>query len=594
MQRQLWARSRILCAALALASCTGGVEGETRDPKDPAGDPKGSGGNGGSGSVRPPADLPGRGAGPGEPPGTTPPSNKPAAADDGVGPSPIRRLSRLEYNNTVRDLLDDASRPADAFAGDLDAFGAGYVRGGAVSAVDADQLMEAAEKVGAAAVKKLPSLLPCSPVPSAADAQDKCARDFIARFGRRAFRRPLTAGETDMLAGYYTKVRTELRYDFPEAIRMVVQVVLQSPSFLYRWELGPNRPIKEGTLVRFNDHEMASRLSYALWASMPDDALFAAADAGQLKTAADVEKQARRMLADPKAKDMLADFGGQWLVISNLLNVSKDQKAYPTFSPELARSMEGEAREFLGFVLGSKGDGKLETLLTAPFSFVDGNLAKVYQLTGVTGTGLRQTPLDATKRAGLFTQTAFLTKHAAAGASHPVLRGKEILERFLCVELPVPPANIPELPPPAANVSTRERFDVHGKAECARACHEQMDPLGFAFEHFDGIGMFRANDGGKPVDASGSIKLGGATKSFSNAVELTKQLAVAPEVRECATKQFLRYALKRRELPGDAASLAFVAEQFARSGYDMRELLVAVTKSRSFFYRQPAAGEVPQ
>jgi hypothetical protein len=141
-------------------------------------------------------------------------------------------------------------------------------------------------------------------------------------------------------------------------------------------------------------------------------------------------------------------------------------------------------------------------------------------------------------------------------------------------------------------VSTRERFAAHGEAACARACHELIDPLGFAFEHYDGIGAYRTMDGGKPVDASGVFMLGGAAKRFDDALDLTRHLAAAPEVRACMVKQLLRYVLKRRDVPGDHSSLAFIADQFGRSGHDLRELLVAITRSRTFFYRQPAAGEV--
>jgi hypothetical protein len=524
-------------------------------------------------------------------PGTAPAQGRPPA-DDSVGPGHLRRLTRLEYDNTVRDLLGDDSRPAAGFASDTDSDGAGFVRGGAISAVDVDQLRDAAERIAAGAMKRLPSLVPCNPVPTAAAAQEACARDFVARFARRAYRRPVGPEEIAALTAFYARARAELGHAFPDAIRVVIQAVLQSPSFVYRWELGNAPPVREGQLVRYNDHEIASRLSYALWASMPDDLLFAAADAGQLRSVGEVEKQARRMLADPKAKEMLADFGAQWLAVTALGTITKDTQAYPLFSPAVAASMEAERREFLHAVLGPKGDGKLETLLTAPFSFVDGNLAKIYGGVTATSAGLTRVNLDPARRSGLLTQPAFLTAHAAPGGSHPIARGKQLLVRVLCTDLPAPPEEVPPLPPAKPGLTTRERFDVHGQNECARGCHAMMDPLGFAFEHYDGIGAYRATDAGKPVDATGTITLDGAKRSFRDAVELTKLLAASKEVRACAARQLVRYVLKRHEAPGDAASLAFVDDAFAGSGYDLREALVAAAKSRSFFYRQPAAGEV--
>jgi hypothetical protein len=505
----------------------------------------------------------------------------------------MRRLSRTEYDNTIRDLLQDGSRPATTgFAADQEAGDSGFVQGGTVSTVDAQRLMETAQQLAATAVKKLGVLVPCSPLPTAAADQDRCARDFIVRFGKRAYRRPLTTAEVGYLASFYADARAGLGYGFADGIRMLLQVMLQSPNFLYRRELGPANPLRDGTLVRFNDYELASRLSYFLWASMPDDALLAAADAGQLRAAADVEAQARRLLADPRAKDMLADFQRQWLELGDLVGLQKDPAVYPTFSADVAASMASEAREFIAFVLGSRGDGKLDTLLGAPFSFLDGNLAKIYKQAGVTGTGVRQVMLDGAQRAGLLTQTGFLTVHAAPGGSHPVKRGRAVLERLLCTELPVPPANIPTPRPPAPNLSTRERFAEHGRNECAIGCHALTDPLGFAFEGYDGVGAFRTTDGGKPVDASGAVTLSGQKHPFADGVELSRLLARSTEVRSCVATQWLRYALKRREVRGDEASLALATDRFARAGYDVRELLVAAASTRSFLYRQPSAGEV--
>jgi hypothetical protein len=245
-------------------------------------------------------------------------------------------------------------------------------------------------------------------------------------------------------------------------------------------------------------------------------------------------------------------------------------------------------------VFGADGDGALETLLTAPYSFLDGNTSKIYQEGGATGSTLTRVNLDPKRRAGLFTQPAFLAAHATAGGSHPVKRGVQVLEKLLCAELPVPPAVIPEPKPPAPNLSTRERFEVHGSNACAVACHALIDPLGFAFENYDGIGTYRINDGGKPVNAAGTAMIDEKEMNFGNAVELMQILSKSDEVRSCMTNQFFRYALKRKEVDGDAASLAFTRAAFARSGFDLREALVAATKTKSFFFRKPSTGEVLQ
>ncbi len=553
-----------LGAAISLLACTASVDA-------PGGGQLGPSGNG-SGSP----------AGPSE---TSSPSDSAASEH-------MRRLSRTEYNNTLRDLLGVGGDLSQAFASDVDANGSGYLRGGVVSTVDADQLREAAEKVGTDVATRLPALLPCTPLPTNRADEDACASRFIQSLARRAYRRSAVADEAQALVDYYSKVRADLGYGFSDALRLVIQVTVQSPNFLYRWELGNAPALREGDLVRFNDDEIAARLSYALWGSMPDQELFAAADHGELRTPEQLASQARRLLADQKAFDMFDDFDAQWLGLLDLKNVTKDTGAYPSFSAELARSMDRERREFLSFVLGPNGDGKLQTLLTAAFSFVDAKLAPLYGVTPGATDAFQQVMLDPAQRAGILTQPAFLTAHAAPGGSHPIKRGKQILLRLLCEELPPPPPNVPALPPPAPGLTTRERFAQHGQNACAAGCHEKMDPLGFAFEHYDGMGAYRLTEADTSVDASGTVLLDGTSQQFGDAVALNKLLATSGAVRSCMTRQLLRYAIRRREATGDEASLTLIDDAFARSDYDLREALVALVSSRTFAYRKPAPGEV--
>ncbi len=554
-----------------LYGCTGTIpSGERGSPDDGAG-ASGSGSTSGSGSDS--GGIPG---------------------PDAPATFPLRRLTRNEFNNTIRDLLNDRSRPADELAGDVDSDSSGYNKGGSVAAVDARQLMEVAEKLATSAVGKLDSLVPCKPLPTEAAKQNECAGQFIEKFGHRAFRRPLSTAERDVYKAYYTKTRSGPSASFQDAIRLVTAVMLQSPNFLYRWELGPNPARKLGSVIRFNDHEMASRLSYGLWATMPDEELFLAADAAALHTPQQIEAQARRMLKHDNAKGMLSDFQTQWLGTNDLLRAQKDARLYPNFNAALVADMAAEAEAFFADVMGPNGDGKLRTLLTGPFSFVNASLASVYGLTGITGSNLRKVDLDPTRRAGLLTQAAFLTSHGAPGGSHPIKRGAEVLERLLCVELPTPPPDLPPVNPPKDNVSTRERFDAHGQNSCAVGCHALIDPLGFAFEHYDGIGAYRANDGGKPVDATGTLELAGEVKPFKNAIELDGLLADSAEVKQCMSKQLLRYMLKRKNLAGDEASLDKVAKAFAEAQYDVRELIVALTNTNIFLSRQPSFEEVLQ
>ncbi len=544
------------------------------------------------GSRTPGGPGPSTGPGPGVNPGALP-----SDSDTVPGPAPLRRLTRLEYENTVRDLLGLTTVPKGkigTFSADQESAASGFLRGGSVTAApDARALLLAAEELSAAALQQVPALLPCAPVPAAAPEQDACADKFIAGFGRRAYRRPLTDAELEDARGLYRAQRApDAGATFPQAIANVVTAMLQSPYFLYRWELGPAAPLKEGQLIRFNQHEVASRLSYLFWSSMPDDKLFAAADGGKLSTPDQVAAEARRLLADARASDALNDFHLQWLSMGGLADMPKDP-SLTDYNPEVAQAMLKETREFVASVfLGPKADGKLETLLTSNASFANAALAKIYGLKDVTGNDLKPVTFDPAQRSGLFTQGTFLSVKADAIDSHPIKRGDSMLSKLLCMHLEVP-ANIviPPLPEPLPGQTTRERVSVHSDSACA-TCHKLLDPIGFAFENYDAIGAYRTTDAGKPVDASGVFPLGSGELKFKNAIELLPQLAKTPEVQDCMVTQWWRYALRRGELPSEEPSLKLVREAFQQSGHDMRELLVAFTRTRAFSHRKPSLDEV--
>jgi hypothetical protein len=446
---------------------------------------------------------------------------------------------------------------------------------------------------------KLASLLPCKPLPTAAGEQEACANKFIADFGQRAYRRPLSPREIELGQTLYKVQRSaEVGASFQEAMGALIAGFIQAPQFLYHWELGPSAPIKDGNLVRYNSYEVASRLSYLLWASMPDDQLFAAAAADALRTPEQIAQQARRLLADARAKDALADFHLQWLEIGPLTATPKDETV-TGFSPAIAQSMLNETREFAASLFTSSATttaGTLEALLTSTSTVGDAAVAKIYGAQAPTGPGAQVIQLNPEQRAGVLTQLSFLTAHADSGDSHPVKRGDAFLRRLLCMELEVP-ANI-EVPPvaePNATQSTRERFEVHSAAACATACHQYLDPIGFAFESYDTIGSYRSMDRNKPVNTAGQLVLpSGAALNFKNAVDLVTQVSKLPEVQQCMTTQWMRYMMGRREVQGEQASLDVVRDLFAKSNNDLRELLVGLTRSRSFTHRSLSAGEVAQ
>jgi len=502
----------------------------------------------------------------------------------------FHRLNRVEYNNTIRDLLGDGSSPADSFPSDQDSAKSGYLAGGAIASNDASRLLDATEALATTAMGKLAALLPCKSVPAAPADQDGCAKQFVTQFGKRAFRRPLSPDEANGFNAFYTAQRMA-GTDFPNSMRLMISAMLLSPQFLYRWEVTPQSAVRDGALVRYNSYEVASRLSYLIWASMPDDAALALADQNKLTTPDQIEGEARRMLKDPKAKQAISDFFTQWLGVTELKQVPKDPKAYPAYTPELGAAMVAESAAFAAANV-IDGDGKLATIFTSNKTFIDGNLAKLYGVTGVSGTNLAPATLDPAQRGGILTQLAFLTSQANPDESNPVRRGKLVADRVACIDVPLPPDNVPDPKPPAANLSVRDRFSEHDTNPCAQACHSVFDPIGYAFENYNGIGAYQTMDGGKPVDASGKISVDKQDKTFKNALELGNILAASPQVADCMARQFLRYALRRREAPGDEASLANAGAAFGKKSNDLRELIVALTRTRAFTHRTPSKGEV--
>jgi hypothetical protein len=505
-----------------------------------------------------------------------------AVDPNAVGPLPLRRLDRREYNNTVRDLLGDTTRPADRFPSDKGEFL--FRVAGPISSQDYSTLRDAAETLATTA--NVAMLAPC-----AGGNEDACARTFVTDFGLRAYRRPLVDREVESLFQLYKEGRGTLMLDHAGAIRLVLEGLLQSPAFVYHWESGPAAPQLEGELVKLSHYENASQLSYFLLGSMPDADLFAAAAAGKLGTQAELEGQARRLLNSPRARETVAAFFEEWLSLDQVLDRPKNPMVYPQFKDDLKAAMLDEAKAFVGNVV-FEGDSLLSTVLTATFSFVNQPLAGVYGMKGVMGAPLKQAQLDANQRSGILTQTAFLTVTGSTDGSHPVKRGKKIYENLLCGELPPPPGVVPPPKEASEGGTTRERFKEHSDQACASGCHGLMDPLGFAFENYDGIGGFRTMDNGGVVDASGAIELDGKQHSFKDARDLAKILAASATAQRCFATQWTRFALKRKNTDADRASIDGIVGAFG--GGNIRDLLVGVTGSRSFRYRAPAEGETLQ
>lgn len=522
--------------------------------------------------------------------GPAPPAQTPQAPEasactaNGELSAPLRRLTRREYALAAQDLLGLAQPPSVELPSD--AIAAGFDNNAAVLAVSpllAEKYLESAEELAARAITSLPALLPCDPQVNEA----ACASAFVDTLGSRAYRRPLREGERERLLRAFSAGREG--GSFEEGAALVIQTVLQSPGFLYRFELGTNPEARSG-LVHLSQHELASRLSFLVWGSMPSRELFAAADASELADAAGLERWARQLLADARAKPAISEFYRQWLGLGALVELRKDPALYPQMTDELRSAMAAELPAFTEHVLW-RADAKLSTLLGAPFGFVSGPLAELYGVSA-TGSGApTQVMLDPSQRSGILTQAGVLAVHALPNQSSPVARGKFVRERLLCQLPPPPPANLNVTPPEVdPSKSTRERFAEHTESAACSVCHELMDPIGFAFESYDAIGRYRASEGGVPIDTSGFVaKSEDADGPFQNVRELGQKLSESQQVRRCVATQWFRYAFGRHEGPADTCSLTDMASALERSDGNLVELVVALTRTEAFRYRSAVA-----
>lgn len=499
-------------------------------------------------------------------------------------------MTRFEYDNTIRDLLGDDSQPAANFVPEEEALGFDNQAAAlGVTQILAEQYMVASEKIAVKAVQKMDSLLPCQPT---AGEERNCAKSFIETFGRRAYRRPLESDEVTRLLAVYDWGFTEV--GFSRGIELVLQGMLQSPHFLYRVEFGMPDPV-EGDVTLLSPHEVASRLSYMLWSSMPDDELFQAADAGKLGTAEEIEAQARRMLDDPKAREAVANFNLQWLGLSHMESMKKDPATYPSYDEGLRPLWRQETLAFLDDVIFD-GNGDVGAIFTSKHSFMNAELAAFYGISGGPQTGnFERIELDPTRAAGVLSQGAILAVTGKPNQSSPVHRGKFVRERLLCQTIPPPPNNVVATPPPLSpDLTTRERYSEHSKNPACSGCHIKMDPIGFGFEHYDGIGLWRDEENGLPVDDTGQlVDTRNIDGPFEGVADLGKKLAESEEARQCVATQWFRYGYGRAEGADDFCSMQQLQETFAKKNFTIKELLVALTQTDAFRYRRKVVVQSP-
>jgi hypothetical protein len=509
----------------------------------------------------------------------------------------LRRLTHSQYNNTVRDLLGDYSRPADRFP--PEDFVNGFknqLRTQGMPPMLAEVYGTSAEKLALNAFRAgdVNGLIPCRPDAagpggrgSRSDQSTKCRDEFVRSFGLRAFRRPLSDAEVDRYAALFAEQAKGKQ--FTDGARVVIEAMLQSPKFLFHVESGADG--------RHRDYVVASRLAYLLWDTMPDRRLFEAAANGDLRTPEGVEKVARDMLNQPLARQAVDEFFAEWLRFDRALGAVKDRRRYPEFTPELAAMMVQETRMLLDDLVW--GDGNFMNAFIADYSFLNADLANLYGVAAPAGEFERVTFPSDSHRSGLLGQASFLASNAGPVETSPTARGIFVREQLLCQHVPNPPPGVnTQVPEPdvARPLARRQRMQAHVENPTCASCHRLMDPIGFGLENFDASGRWRDAEviefegSGRraapkkvelPIDSTGEIA-GLAGSSFSDPKQIGRLLAGSSSCQECVVKQVFRYAFGRVETRADRDTIRQALTTFRESGFKFKELLIALVRSPQF------------
>jgi hypothetical protein len=505
----------------------------------------------------------------------------------------LRRLTHSQYNNTVRDLLNDQSAPANQFPAEdfVNGFKNQY-QAQSLSPLLVEAYSAAAERLARNAFQggDQRGLIPCKPsAKSARSAQSAaCRARFVSEFGLKAFRRPLGLAEQKRYEELFKR-----ETDFFKGAMIVVEAMLQSPHFLFR--------LDETTDPKLKPYVTAGRLSYALWDSMPDAALLEMAARGELSTPGSIEAAARRMLADPRARSSLDEFVSQWMRFDRLLTATKDRRRYSNFTREAAAAMTEETRSFIADLVWN--DRNFMDAFTADYSFINADLAAIYGVPAPAREFDRVEFPTESERAGLLGQSLFLALTAKPDDTSPTARGLFIREQFLCQHVSEPPpgvnTNLPDITE-AKPQTNRERLREHVTNPSCSTCHNLIDPIGFGFEKFDAIGARRDKfkllffgdddeDGRRAKPRTVELEMNTAgyvagipDSKFSSPRELGAVLARSPQCQECLVKQYFRYTSGRMETQADRHLIRKVTEDFRRSQFRFKELIISLIRSREF------------
>jgi hypothetical protein len=526
----------------------------------------------------------------------------------------IRRLNRAEYNNTIRDLVGVDFHPADDFPSDD--VGYGFDNIGDVLTLPPilmERYLAAAEDIAERAIvapethrkPKAPESGPAGSLPAShrailfrtpdsKESSHACAEAILERFTSRAYRRPATPGEVARLVKF-VDLAMQSGDSFERGIQLAVEAVLVSPQFLFRVELDPRRrrrgdpgPVPASHPI--NEFELASRLSYFLWSSLPDEPLSDLARQGKLREGDNLEVQVRRMLADPKARALVENFADQWLQIRNLRTINPDRGRFPTFDEPLRAAMQQETERFFEAVM--REDRSVLDFLDADFTFLNERLARHYGIEGVKGNEFRRVKLEpGSNRGGLLAQASILTVTSNPTRTSPVKRGKWILEQVLGTPPPPPPPDVPELKDDSGGPlagTLRQRMEQHRSNPACASCHGRMDPLGFGFENYDAIGAWRDQDGGHPIDSSGMLPAG---ESFRGPAELKQVLKGRQrDFTRCLAEKMLTYAIGRGIEESDGCAIDRIVDAVAADQFKFSRLVLEIVNSDPFQRRRNRGG----
>lgn len=526
--------------------------------------------------------------------GSRPSSGPNLPAGTTAAPVAVRRLNAAEIRNSIQDAFQLGAAYKPTFQRDSVRHGFdNQYSGSNVTVRFAEDLQVAAEKAAELLTAQIDRAIPCAEgITSASEAA--CLNTFFDTAGRRVYRRPLTQDERTNLKLVFDVGRRD--GDFAYGVGGGVEAMLQSPSFAFRTELGDSTPTNMGATT-LDGFELASALSYFLWRSGPDDTLLDAAAAGKLTDAPQVEAQAKRMLADPRARHGVRDFFDQWMETEKL--VAGIEKSDPAFTPALRQAMWEETGRFVENLVLTE-NASFAQLITDPRTSVNKELAAIYGVAAPAGDAWAPATLDATRRGGFFTQPGFLAAHSSPSGFSPISLGLFVRQKLLCQKLPPPPADTPA-PTKDPALNTRQKFAAHSDRAACKGCHALLDPIGFAFERYDDLGRYREFEtvSGKKVALTGKGNLEDTDidGEFTGPVELGKKLIDSSQVAACMVSQMMKFMLGRdttldeNRLPLDTATIDSIVTRNAGAAVPVQAAMLALVKSPAFFHRTAALGE---